>query len=114
MYYPIAIEPGDETHAFGVVVPDLPGCFSAGDTMIEAFINVREAIKLWIETNLELGKKIPKATSIVTLRAKYPEYADWVWGVADFDSGAISITEFDNVLLTVFEKASLSNTTISR
>ncbi len=29
MRYPIAIEPGDATHAYGVVVPDLPGCFSA-------------------------------------------------------------------------------------
>ncbi|WP_301101676.1 type II toxin-antitoxin system HicB family antitoxin [Propionivibrio sp.] len=36
MRYPIAIEPGDETHAFGVAVPDLPGCFSAGDTLDEA------------------------------------------------------------------------------
>ena len=34
MRYPVAIEPGTETEAFGVVVPDLPGCFSAGDTMV--------------------------------------------------------------------------------
>lgn len=32
MHYPIAIETGTMEHAFGVVVPDLPGCFSAGDT----------------------------------------------------------------------------------
>lgn len=31
MRYSVAIEPGDDRHAFGVVVPDLPGCFSAGD-----------------------------------------------------------------------------------
>lgn len=37
MRYPIVIERGDETRAFGVVVPDLPGCISAGDTMDEAF-----------------------------------------------------------------------------
>ena len=36
MHYPIAIEPGTETTAFGVAVPDLPGCFSAGDTLDEA------------------------------------------------------------------------------
>lgn len=35
MRYPAANEPGDEKHAFGVVVPDLPGCFSAGDTLDE-------------------------------------------------------------------------------
>ena len=32
MHCPIAIETGTDTKAFGVVVPDLPGCFSAGDT----------------------------------------------------------------------------------
>lgn len=32
MRYPIVIEAGDDATAFGVVVPDLPGCFSAGDT----------------------------------------------------------------------------------
>ena len=36
MRYPILIEEGTETAAFGVVVPDLPGCFSAGDTLDEA------------------------------------------------------------------------------
>ncbi len=36
MRYPIAIEPGTATTGFGVVVPDLPGCFSAGDTLGEA------------------------------------------------------------------------------
>ena len=33
MRYTIAIEPGDENHTFGVIVPDLPGCYSAGDTL---------------------------------------------------------------------------------
>jgi hypothetical protein len=38
MPYPIAIEPGNDTTAWGVVVPDLPGCFSAGDTLEEAML----------------------------------------------------------------------------
>jgi predicted RNase H-like HicB family nuclease len=41
-----AIETGDAKHVFGVVVPDLPGCFSAGDTLDDALINSREAILL--------------------------------------------------------------------
>ena len=36
MQYPIAIESGSDTAACGVVVLDLPGCFSAGDTLDEA------------------------------------------------------------------------------
>ena len=53
MRYPIAIEPGDEGTAFGVVVPDLPGCFSAGDSIDEAIINAEQAIDAWIETALD-------------------------------------------------------------
>lgn len=48
MRYPIAIEPGDETHAFGVIVPDLPGCYSAGDTLEEAHANAKESAELWL------------------------------------------------------------------
>lgn len=49
MKYPIAIEVDDETHAYGVVVPDLPGCYSAGDTLDLAYENAKEAIAGWIE-----------------------------------------------------------------
>lgn len=57
MKYPIAIEPGDATHAWGVVVPDLPGCFSAADSGIdEAIENAKEAITAWIEAVMECGK----------------------------------------------------------
>ena len=52
MKYPIAIEPGDKDTAFGVVVPDLPGCFSAGDDLEEAMENVKESISLWLESTL--------------------------------------------------------------
>jgi predicted RNase H-like HicB family nuclease len=31
MRYPAAIELGSDTTAYGVAVPDLPGCFSVGD-----------------------------------------------------------------------------------
>lgn len=60
MKYPIAIEPGDPQHAFGVVVPDLPGCFSAGDTLDEALDNAREAIELWLETVIDDGGTVPE------------------------------------------------------
>lgn len=49
----IAIEPGDEQHAFGVVVPDLPGCFSAGDTLEQTISNAKEAIRFHWELLLE-------------------------------------------------------------
>ena len=46
MKFAIAIEPGNDTAAWGVVVPNLPGCFSAGVTMSEAVDNAVEATAL--------------------------------------------------------------------
>lgn len=85
MYYPVAIEPGTETEAFGVVVPDLPGCFSAGDTLEEAFIQAEEAITGWIETALDAGQTIPKPSTIEALRKAHTEYEGWMWGVVKID-----------------------------
>jgi hypothetical protein len=47
MCYPIAVEIGTEAAAYGVVVPDLPGCFSAGDTLDEAVTAAEEAATAW-------------------------------------------------------------------
>ncbi|EMY45979.1 type II toxin-antitoxin system HicB family antitoxin [Glaesserella parasuis] len=86
MLYPIAIEPGDETHAFGVVVPDIPGCFSAGDTLEEAYSNAKEAILGHLELLVELGEEIPMPTSIDNHR-KNPDFAeyDFFFGFVDVD-----------------------------
>ena len=72
MRYPIAIEPGNETTAWGVVVPDLPGCFSAGDTLEEAMVQADDAISTWIEATIDAGKDIPAPSSIDELRARLP------------------------------------------
>ena len=41
----MAIETGTEPYAYGVVVPGLPGYFSADDTLDEAMDNAKEAIE---------------------------------------------------------------------
>ena len=56
MYFPLAIEPGDDKHAFGVVVPDLPDRFSAGDSLDDAMAQARDAILLHLEGLLDEGK----------------------------------------------------------
>lgn len=71
--YPIAIEPGDDHHTFGVVVPDLPGCFSAGNTIDEAVENSKEAISPSIETVLDDGGTVP-APGKLAGHEKNPEY----------------------------------------
>ena len=91
MKYPIAIEPGDTAHAFGVVVPDLPGCFSAGDTLDQAIDNSKEAISLWIETVLDDGGTVPQPKSLAE-HVKDPDYAGWIWAVVELEGSLLDDT----------------------
>ena len=50
----------DEKSGYGVTVPDLPGCFSAGDTLEEAIESVHEAIACHLEGLLMDGEPIPE------------------------------------------------------
>ena len=85
MRYPIAIEAGDEARAFGVVVPDLPGCFSAGDSLDEAFAGAAEAAAAWIDAARDAGEAIPAPSRLEALRHD-PAYAGWSFGVVAVDS----------------------------
>lgn len=82
MKFVIAIEPGTDATAFGVVVPDLPGCFSAGDTLDEAVDNAKEAIDFHCETMIEDGGDLPVSSSLSVHQAN-PEYAGWIWAVVE-------------------------------
>ena len=74
MRYPIAIEVGTETTAYGVVVPDLPGFFSAGDILDEAVTAAEEAAAASIDATLDAGGHVPAPSSLEAVRA-LPEYA---------------------------------------
>lgn len=88
MRFPIAIEAGDEGTAFGVVVPDLPGCFSAGDSIDEAIANAEQAIDAWIEAALDEGQEIP-LPSTVQRWANDPEFSGWTFGIITVDPAAL-------------------------
>jgi len=90
MKYPIAIEPGNATTAWGVVVPDLPGCFSAADSGIdEAIENAKQSIALWIETALDAGQSVPPPSTITTLQ-KQRAYKGWIWAIAEVSPELLS------------------------
>ncbi len=91
MRYPIAIEPGTNTTAFGVVVPDLPGCFSAGDTLDEAVSGAEEAAAAWIDAALDAGQAIPGPTSLDVIRHT-PDYAGWAFGIITLDPALLDDT----------------------
>jgi predicted RNase H-like HicB family nuclease len=117
--YPIAIEIGTETAAYGVVVPDLPGCFSAGDTIDDAVTAAEEAAAAWIDATLDAGATVPAPSSIEALRAR-PDYAGWAFGVITVDPAAldssierVNITLPRRVLLRLDAQARASGETRS-
>jgi predicted RNase H-like HicB family nuclease len=91
MRYPIAIEPGTEMTAFGVVVPDLPGCFSAGDTLDEALAGAEEAAAAWVDAALDAGEAVPAPSSLDALH-RNPDYAGWTFGVITLDAALLDDT----------------------
>jgi predicted RNase H-like HicB family nuclease len=100
MKYPIAIEPGTKNQAWGVVVPDLPGCFSAADSGLdEAIDQAKEAIELWIEMALDEGQVIPKPSSLRDLQKK-KEYKGWAWAIVEIDPALLS-DEIERINITL-------------
>jgi predicted RNase H-like HicB family nuclease len=60
--------------AYGLTVPDLPGCTSGGSTTDEALRNAVEAVRLWAEDTIADGAELPQPRSADTLR-RDPEVA---------------------------------------
>ena len=83
MRFPVVLHSDDGVH-YGVIVPDLPGCFSAGDTFEEALDAVLEAIDLHLETLIEDGQDLPMVQSIAHHQTN-PAYANGIWATVDFE-----------------------------
>ncbi len=89
MRYPIAIELGRSEEAYGVAVPDLPGCFSAGDTLDEAIANAEDAILLFLEDRIDAGQAPPPPSKLDELRRR-KVWRGWTWAVVDVDLTKLS------------------------
>lgn len=63
MRYPVVLHK-DPNSDYGATVPDLPGCFSAGESMDEALSNVVEAIECHLEGLMLDGEPLPPPTSV--------------------------------------------------
>jgi predicted RNase H-like HicB family nuclease len=72
MNYPIVIHK-DRGSDYGVTVPDLPGCFTAGRTLDEALAMAKEAIELHLEGMIEQGEAVPRPGAVEDYSSD-PEY----------------------------------------
>ena len=88
MRYPVVIHKDPESD-YGVTVPDLPGCFSAGETLDEALQEVVEAIECHLEGLLLDGEPIPPPKTIEYHQGN-PDYAEGVWAFVTVDITKLS------------------------
>ena len=88
MRFPIVIHK-DQRSSYGVTVPDLPGCFSGGETLEEALTASEEAILSHIEVLLMDGESVPGQRPLEEHQAN-EDYANGVWALVDADVSKLS------------------------
>jgi len=95
-HYVAIVEEAGSDKAIGLWFPDLPGCFSAGDTVDEALLNASEAVSLYAESLAKEGKPLPAPRSVTTLRED-PEVAsdlrDHVVALVPYEANAARAAE---------------------
>ena len=84
MQFPIAIHK-DEGSVYGVIVPDISGCHSWGDTIDDAINNAKDAIFNHLELLLELGEKVNIRHSKIEGLQKEAHYQNATWALVEVD-----------------------------
>jgi predicted RNase H-like HicB family nuclease len=62
--YPACFYKDEESGAYAVEVPDLPGCTTGGDSLSDAILMATDAASGWVLTELEEDRPIPPASAI--------------------------------------------------
>ena len=108
--YPVAIEEGDSEHSFGVVFPDLPGCYSAGDTLDEALEQAREALEFHLEGLASQNTLAPKPSKVSDY-VHNEEFLGHTWALVSIDpTPYFGKSEKVNVTLPTALTARIDNT----
>jgi predicted RNase H-like HicB family nuclease len=82
----------DPDSDYGVTVPDLPGCFSAGETVKEALANAKEAIECHLEGMLKDSEIFPGFQAPEVHRAN-PDFAGGIWDEVQIDFPVLFLAE---------------------
>lgn len=85
MLFPVVIHK-DEDSSYSVTIPDMAGCFTAGETMQEAVNNVQQAAECHYfgEADLPTPSDLERWT-------QDPAYKDGVWVMVDLDLSRLQV-----------------------
>ena len=84
LVYPALFRPCEEKEGYTVIVPDLPGCITEGDTLADAILMAQDAAAGWVLDELEDGNPIPKTSQASTIQPKAGEFVNLL--VLDMDT----------------------------
>ena len=87
LIYPAVFYPDPDSSAYSVVVPDLPGCVSGGDSLANAIAMGEDAASGWILGELEDGNTVPPASNISAIHPD-PEIGDGFVSLLSLDMDA--------------------------
>lgn len=79
LVYPAVFTPyEDGSGGYAVEFPDLPGCVTGGDDMAEAIFMAEDAASGWVLTELEDGKKAPRASKLTDIATEPGQFVNMV------------------------------------
>ena len=81
LIYPACFYPCEKKEGYTVVIPDLPGCVTEGDSLADAILMGIDAASGWLLDELEDGNPLPKASDVCDI---HPE-----------DGGIVSLLVLD-------------------
>ena len=84
LVYPAIFRPCEEKEGYTVIVPDLPGCVTEGDTLADAILMAEDAASGWVLDELEDGNAVPAASQIDAIPRKQGELVNLL--VLDMDT----------------------------
>jgi predicted RNase H-like HicB family nuclease len=88
----VAIVEEEPGKAVGLWFPDLPGCFSAGDTLDEAMLNARVALAAYAEALHEANRRLPPPRTFTELKRDsevVSDLATYMVALIPFEPGAL-------------------------
>jgi len=64
-------------NGYGIIFPDLPGCFSAGDNYDDAYRMAHEALAFHLDGLALEGMSIPRPRTLEKIKAEWEEWDEW-------------------------------------